>query len=90
MSEGKRVITEKDIIDARQRVAEAERKGEQQDFADALLASPDLTPEMVRHWLDATVNVHWCACPTTDDTARIVCETCGLPPFWISREPNEA
>lgn len=76
-----RTITEQDIIEARLRVAEAERKGEQQDFADALLASPDLTPEMVKTWLDATVHVHWCACEKGDH-ARIVCTECGLPPYW--------
>ena len=81
-----KTITEQDIIAARQRVAAAETAGEQQDFADALLASPDLTPDMVRHWLDAQVNVHWCACPMTDDTPRIACPTCGLPPFWTTRQ----
>jgi len=81
-----RVITEADIIAARERVAAAEAAHEQQDFEDALLASPDLTPEMVREWLHASVNVHWCACQSEDDTPQIVCPTCGLPPFWIERE----
>lgn len=81
-----RTITEQDIIAARQRVAAAEAAQAQQDFADALLASPDLTPEMVRTWLDARVSVHWCACTKEgDDTPRIVCETCGLPPFWTEK-----
>jgi hypothetical protein len=57
MSSTIRVITEQDIIAARQRVAAAEAANEQQDFADALLASADLEPDMVRQWLDATVNV---------------------------------
>lgn len=76
-----RVITETDIIEARQRVAAAEAKGEQQDFTDALLASPDLTPEMVKTWLGAGVCVHWCACEQGDHS-RIVCAECGLPPYW--------
>ena len=79
----RKTITEHDIIAARQRVAEAEQRGEQQDFADALLASPDLTPEMVEHWLDAMVHVHWCACEKGDH-ARIVCTECGLPPYWAT------
>jgi hypothetical protein len=83
-------ITEQDIIEARQRVAEAERKGDQQDFRDALLASPDLTPDMVKEWLDARVSVHWCACKTDDLTPRIVCEVCGLPPFWTEKPIEEA
>lgn len=81
------VITELHIIAARQRVAIAEAAGAQQDFSDALLASPDLTPAMVREWLKARVQVNWCACPTTDDTAHIVCATCGLPPYWTKKEP---
>jgi hypothetical protein len=81
-------ITERDIIEARQRVAAAERKGEQQDFRDALLASPDLTPAMVKEWLDCRVNVHWCACKIDDPTPRIVCEVCGLPPFWTTADPG--
>ena len=86
----KRVITEHDIIAARERVAAAEAAGQQQDFADALLASADLTPEMVREWIDATVNVHWCACEGIDGgPARIVCERCGLPPFWTEKEKEE-
>ena len=76
-------ITEQDIIAARQRVAEAERNQEQQDFTDALLASTDLTPEMVKQWLDAGVQVQWCACEQTQARA-IVCVTCGLPPYWKS------
>jgi hypothetical protein len=80
-----RIITEQDIIEARQRVQAAEQAGQQQDFADALLASPDITPEMLKEWLDADVSVHWCACPGEDDTPRIVCEVCGLPPFWTER-----
>lgn len=84
-----RIITEHDIIAARQRVVEAERKGEQQDFDDALLASPDLTPEMVREWLDARVHVHWCACEKGDHS-RIVCTECGLPPYWKSKEAADA
>lgn len=76
-----RIIAETDIIEARRRVAEAERKQEQQDFGDALLASPDLTPEMVKTWLDAHVRVHWCACEQGDHS-RIVCTECGLPPYW--------
>lgn len=87
MKGGKRVITEKDIIEARQRVLEAERKGEQQDFGDALLASPDLTPEMVETWLDATVNVRWCACEKGNH-ARIVCTECGLPPYWATKSQH--
>ena len=79
----KRIITEADIIAARQRVAAAEAAGERQVFADALLASPNLTPEMVRTWLDADVYVHWCDCDDGDNTPRIVCQTCGLPPYWI-------
>lgn len=88
----KRTITETDIIAARERVAAAEAKGEQQDWNDALLASPDLTPEMVKDYFNAgetevAVKVHWCACPGVHGTpARIVCETCGLPPFWVSRD----
>lgn len=78
-----KTITEHDIIAARQRVAEAERKGEQQDFSDALLASPDLTPAMVKEWLDASPLVHWCAC-AEGDHSRIVCTECGLPPYWKS------
>lgn len=77
------IITEQDIVEARQRVAEAERKGELQDFRDALLASPDLTPQMVVEWLDATPRVHWCACEKGDHS-RIVCVECGLPPYWAS------
>lgn len=82
----KRVITEQDIITARQRVAAAEANNQQQDFTDALLASPDLTPDMVRLWLKAEVNVHWCACHDEDTTPHIVCKTCGLPPFWTAKE----
>lgn len=82
-----RTITEQDIIEARQRVAEAERKGEQQDFRDALLASPDLTPEMVREWLDAVPQVRWCACEKGDH-ARIVCTECGLPPYWRTKHQH--
>lgn len=81
-------ITEKDIIEARQRVVEAERKGEQQDFRDALLASPDLTPQMVREWLGATPHVNWCACEKGDHS-RIVCTECGLPPYWASVGASE-
>jgi hypothetical protein len=77
-----RTITEADIIAARQRVAAAEAAHEQQDFEDALLASADLTPDMVRKWLDAVPEVHWCACDTGDTTPQIVCPSCGLPPFW--------
>jgi hypothetical protein len=83
------VITEQDIIEARRRVAAAEAAGEQQDFRDALLASPDLTPVMIREWLDCGVNVRWCACIVAADTPRIVCETCGLPPFWTERKKVE-
>lgn len=84
-----RIITEADIIAARQRVAAAEAANQQQDFADALLASPDLTPEMVRTWLDAEVYVHWCACEDGDTTPRIVCATCGLPPYWIEEQREQ-
>ena len=80
-----RTITEADIISARERVAAAEAAGEQQDFEDALLASPDLPPSMVREWLDATVNVRWCACNHEDTTPHIACPTCGLPPYWTER-----
>lgn len=80
-----KTITEKDIIEARRRVAEAERKGEQQDFNDTLLASPDLTPAMVKEWLDANVHVHWCACIKQGERpVVIVCPTCGLPPYWVT------
>lgn len=82
-----RVITEHDIIAARLHVAVAEAKNEQQDFADALLASPDLTPEMVKKWLDARVHVHWCACEKADH-ARIVCTECGLPPYWQTQRQH--
>lgn len=79
----KRIITEADIIAARQRVAAAEAAHEQMHFEDALLCSADLTPAMVRQWLDAVPQVRWCACPGVDGgPARIVCETCGLPPYW--------
>lgn len=84
-----RVITEYDIIQARQRVAVAAAAQRQQDFEDALLASPDLTPEMVKLWLNATVNVRWCACKIEDDTPRIVCAACGLPPFWVTRKRDD-
>lgn len=83
-----KIITEVDIIAARQRVAAAEAKGEQQDFTDALLASPDLTPEMVKHWLDATPHVSWCACPQGDHS-RIVCTECGLPPYWATKKGGD-
>ena len=83
-----RTITEAEIVAARQRVVEAEAKNEQQDFEDALLASPDLTPSMVREWLDANVHVHWCACEHGDHS-RIVCTECGLPPYWKSIEVQE-
>jgi hypothetical protein len=78
-----KTITETDIIEARQRVAAAEAAGEQQDFNDALLASPDLTPAMVKEWLDAVPHVRWCACEAGDHS-RIVCTECGLPPYWRS------
>lgn len=85
-----RVITERDIIAARERVAAAVAKGEQQDFEDALLASPDLKPDMVREWLNATPHVHWCACPGLPATpARIACPTCGLPPYWTEVHLDE-
>jgi hypothetical protein len=77
----KRVITEADIIAARQRVAMDEAAGRQQDFADALLASEGLQPSHVETWLDATVNVHWCACVDVKPH-EIACSTCGLPPYW--------
>lgn len=80
----KRVITEADIIAARQRVAAAEAANQQQDFEDALLASPDLEPDMVEHWCDARVYVHWCACKSGDHS-RIVCTECGLPPYWATK-----
>lgn len=78
-----RIVTEADIIAARGRVAVAEEKGEQQDFSDALLSSPDLTPEMVKEWLDAIPRVCWCACEGGDHSL-IVCPSCGLPPYWRS------
>lgn len=81
MSNTIRVITEQDIITARQRVAAAEAAGQQQGFEDALLASADLTPDMVRHWIDCIVKVRWCACEAGDHS-RIVCTECGLPPYW--------
>ena len=81
-----RVITETEIVDARERVAAAEANGEQQDFEDALLASPDLEPDMVRQWLNATVNVRWCACESADDVPHIACPACGLPPYWTTRK----
>lgn len=84
-----RIVTEIDIIDARERIEAADAAHEQQDFEDALLASPDLTPEMVRLWLNATLNVRWCACKAEDTTPRIVCETCGLPPFWTKKGTEE-
>lgn len=83
-----RTITETDIIEARQRVAAAEQAGEQQDWNDALLASPDLEPSMVQEYFnsaDVTLKVHWCACKEQHGRrASIVCETCNLPPFWRS------
>lgn len=60
-----------------------EAANRQQDFADALLASADLKPEHVETWLDATVNVRWCACGSGDHSL-IVCPSCGLPPFWAT------
>lgn len=81
-----RTITETDIIDARERVAAAEGKGEQQDFEDALLASPDLRPSQVREWLNATINVRWCACKHEDTAPVIACAVCGLPPYWTTRK----
>lgn len=84
----RKVITEADIIAARQRIAAAEAKNEQQDFTDALLASPDLEPDMVRTWLDASVKVKWCACEQGDHS-RIVCTECGLPPYWRSALSEE-
>lgn len=84
-----KTITETDIIAARQRVAEAERKGEQQDFNDALLASPDLTPAMVKEWLDAIPHVNWCAC-VEGDHSLIVCPTCDLPPYWAAKKEEAA
>jgi hypothetical protein len=87
MSGGRRIITEKDIVAARQRVIAAEAAHEQQDFADALLASPDLTPEMVETWLDADVHVHWCACEKGDH-ARVICTECGLPPYWATKSQH--
>lgn len=83
-----KVITETDIIAARQRVAVAEAANQQQDFRDALLASPDLTPDMVHQWLDARVHVHWCACEHGNH-ARIVCTECGLPPYWATKDQND-
>ena len=84
-----RVITEADIIEARERVAAAETNHEQQDWNDALLAAPDLTPDMVREWFNTsdsegiTINVHWCACEgLPGKPAEVVCSVCGLPPFW--------
>lgn len=83
-----RTITEADIIGARERVAAAEAAGQQQDWNDALLASPDLTVEMVKEWANGdgvTLQVHWCACAAQHGKrALIKCETCGLPPFWRS------
>ena len=76
-----RTITEQDIVAARQRVTMALAAGQQCDFEDALLASPDIEPDMVRAWLDARVAVHWCACEHGDHS-RIVCTECGLPPYW--------
>ena len=83
-----RVITEAEIIVARARVAAAEAANEQQNFEDALLASADLTPEMIREWLNASVNVHWCACEKGDHP-RIVCAECGLPPYWATKAAKE-
>lgn len=83
-----RVITEADIIAARRNVERAFAANEQQDFADALLSSPDLEPSMVREWLDASVHVHWCACEKGDHS-RIVCAECGLPPYWKSIESED-
>lgn len=83
-----KTITETDIIAARQRVAAAEAAGEQQDFSDALLASPDLEPGMIKEWLGAGVRVRWCACEDGDHS-RIVCTECGLPPYWKSVEGAE-
>jgi hypothetical protein len=79
-----RIITAQDIIAARQRVAAAGRD-QQLDFEDALLASPDLEPDMVREWCNARVRVDWCACEKGDH-ARIVCAECGLPPYWKRKE----
>lgn len=83
-----RIITETDIIEARERAAAAEAAQQQQDWNDALLASPDLTVEMVKEYLpgdDITVKVHWCAYPDQHGKrASIVCPTCKLPPFWKS------
>lgn len=81
-----RIITEADIITARQRVAAAEAAGQQQDFEDALLASPDLKPSMVREWLDAVPHVNWCACKRQDTAPLIACPDCGLPPYWTEIE----
>ena len=89
MTTPQRTITEHDIIAARKRVTAADVANELCDFADALLASPDLTPEMIKDWLDATANVQWCACETDDATPHIVCAQCGLPPFWTTRTQEE-
>lgn len=83
-----RTITETDIIEARKRVAAAEAANQQQDFSDALLASADLTPDMVRKWLDAVPNVRWCACSKGDTTPEIQCAICGLPPYWTLIEAS--
>lgn len=83
MRECIKLITEVDIVAARQRVVGAMKNGQQQDFSDALLASPDLEPDMVRTWLDASVWVKWCACEAGDHS-RIVRTECGLPPYWRS------
>lgn len=85
MSE-KRVITEADIIAARQRVAAADAKGEQISFEDGLLASPDLRPQHIREWLEADVKVHWCTCKEMEGISPppIICETCGRPPLWVT------
>ena len=82
-----KTITETDIIAARQRVVAAEQAGQQQDFADALLASPDLTPAMVKEWLDAVPHVNWCACEKGDHSL-IVCPSCGLPPYWAAKKES--
>ena len=74
----KRIITEQDIIAARQRLA---TEPPPHDFEDALLASSGLTPAMIREWMDATVNVNWCACEG-ERTPAIACPSCGLPPYW--------
>lgn len=85
--EPSQVITEVDIVAARQYVAANLAAGKQVDFDKALLASPDLTPDMIQHWLNATPNVRWCACEGGDHS-RIVCTECGLPPYWKSCDPD--